>query len=289
MQVGNIQIVALVTLVAAILTILEYFKYLPNVATIVNNPRSILGFSREIIDTYHFKKFWKPIIKGSRVVMVLPPEDIDDRRHTQVLDHQGAKELLTKLNRNFRNQEFEFIPSDSFNEAAHRDCNVLSISGPIPNSVTHDLLYNEDRQKVPYKFETLRTGKVINTITLEGTDLSVSPDTYYDEGNEVERIKRDFGIITRSKSPYNGDRTIISVSGGFGEGTLAGIRILTDPEKVRYLEEKGGEHFQALYTVSVGEEGQVMEPTFISEYDDRFSGSVVRLNEPGQSILNGKR
>lgn len=278
MAIVNIGLVAVLTISAAILTILEYFKYLPEIVTIIKNPKSLLNIHRGVVKTFYFKNFWKPFLKGNDVVIVLSEGDIDDRRDTSVKDNQGVTKLLNKLNENFRWLNFDgSVPANEFVAGTYNKHNIISVAGPIPNRITNELLYNNDCQEIRYKFDKLNTGKITNTIMSSQSDFRLSPDTYYDEQKDEELIDRDFGIITKAKSPYNQNQDIINVAGGFGEGTLAGFLILSDPEKLKKLKKEGGKYFQALYTVPVDENGHIMEPRFIQEFEEGVDSAVVQL------------
>lgn len=90
---------------------------------------------------------------------------------------------------------------------------------------------------------------------------------------------RDYGILTRARSPYNDSKTIVNIAGGYGEGTLAGCRLLTMPSALSRLMTEGGQHFQALYTVSIDADGVLKEPKLLTDFPDEKHDceTIVRL------------
>lgn len=258
----GISLVVVISVVAAVLTILEYLKYLPDVLVLFRNPSKMVTIHRSIIETYYFKKFWKPIVSGEKVVVVFPAKDLDDHREdTTKFDHQGLQQLLDKLKSNFRNLEIEPVPDDQFGNE-HQNYDIISVAGPIPNRVSHQLLSGTT---VQFRFDELQTGKIINSVVSVDGEVTLEPDTHYDNTSDKIVCTKDYGIITRAKSPFNNDQELINVAGGYGEGTLAGCQLLQTPSILATLDREGGRYFQALYSVDISEDGVLKEPYLLTE------------------------
>lgn len=256
-SVFGISFIILVSVVAAVLTILEYLKYLPDVLVLLRSPSKLTTIHNSIIETYYLKKFWKPLVSGEKVVVVFPAKDLDDHREdTTKFDHQGLQQLLDELKSNFRNLEIEPVPDDQFGNE-HQNYDIISVAGPIPNRVSDQLLYGTS---VRFTFDKLQTGKIINTVVSVDGEVTLEPDTHYDDTAGEVVCTKDYGIITRAKSPFNKDKEIINVAGGYGEGTLAGCQLLQTPSILATLDREGGRHFQALYGAKISENGVVTQP-----------------------------
>lgn len=253
-SVFGIGVLALAGAIAALLTILDYLRYIPDLLVLLRNPWRLLEIPGSIVKTYRFKRFWRPIVKEGKVVVVFPAEDEDDLREgTAKFDTMGLQELIDELQSNFRDVDFEFVPDDQFG-SGEKEHNIICAAGPIPNRVTRELLYEND---VPFKFEKMQTGKIINKVTSENKSVSLDPETYYSEEAEQTEVRRDYGIITRTPSPYDENRIIVNAAGCWGEGTLAGFKLLTRPSVLKRLEDEGGQYFQALYVAPVDDEGDL--------------------------------
>lgn len=261
----GIGVLALIGLLTSLLTILDYLRYIPDLLIIVQNPSRIREIPHSIVETYQFKQFWRPIVKEGEVVVVIPAKDVDDLRDDHFkFDHLGLQELLDELQSNFRDLDLNFISDDQFGES-HKDKNIICAAGPIPNRVTHELLYEND---VPFKFDKLQTDKLVHIIVSDDGNIKLEPETYYSEDTEQQEVRRDYGIITRIPSPYDANRVIVNVSGCFGEGTRAGFQLLTHPSALQQLRAEGGWSFQALYTVSVDDEGVLKTPELLVNSPD---------------------
>lgn len=268
-SVFGISLIVILSVIGAILTILDYFRYLPDILVLLRNPSGVMTFHKSVIDTYYFKKFWKPIVSGEKVVVVYPAKDVDDHReNTTKFDHQGLQELLNELKSGFRNLEIEPVPDDQFGDE-HQGYDIISVAGPIPNRVSHQLLYDPDIQ---FTFDKMQTGKIINSVVSVDGKVSLEPDTYYDDDTDENVCTKDYGIITRAESPFNNDKKMVNIAGGYGEGTLAGCRLLQTPATLATLDREGGRHFQALYSVNISKDGLTKQPYLLSkssewEYD----------------------
>lgn len=275
-SVFGIGVLALVGLVAGLLTILDYLRYIPDLLVIMQNPSRIQDIPYSIVETYQFKQFWRPIVKDEEVVVVIPAKDVADLRDDHFkYDHIGLQELIDELRSNFRNLDITFISDDQFGEA-HKDKSIICVAGPISNRITYELLYQND---VPFKFDKMSTGQPTHTIISDSGDVRLEPETYYNEETQQREIRRDHGIITRTSSPYDANRMIVNVSGCFGEGTHAGFQLLTRPSALRQLRSEGGSNFQALYTVPVDDEGVLKTPELLvnSTDIDGSDESIVKL------------
>jgi hypothetical protein len=274
-SVFGISLVALATVIATILPILRYLRYIPDILVLLRNPSELMTIHNSIIETYYFKKFWKPIVSGEKVVVVFPAKDLDDHREgTSKFDHQGLQQLLNELNSNFRNLEIEPVSDDQFGNE-HKSYDIISVAGPIPNRVSQQLLYETG---VQYTFDKLQTGKIINVVVSVDGEVTLEPDTYYDDNANKIVCTKDYGIITRVKSPYNNDKEIINVAGGYGEGTLAGCQILQMPSNLAILDREGGRYFQALYSVDVSEDGVFKEPYLLSESSEWKFDPIISMD-----------
>jgi len=257
-----ISIVALVTIVASALTILGYLRYIPDVILMVRNPWRVLSVPKHVISVYRFKRFWRPIVGDGQVLVVFPAKDLDDHRDgTTRFDHEGLHHLLNDLNKYFRHLEVEPVSDEEFGRG-HKDYNIISVAGPIPNRVSVELLTDPN---VAFTFDRLQTKKFINSIVSPGEDVSLDPVTYYDESEAGPVCTKDYGILTRSTSPYNSDRLIVNAAGGYGEGTKAGCQLLRDPSVLATLTKKGGDRFQAVYGVPVSASGALKAPYILDE------------------------
>lgn len=271
----GISVITLVSFLAGLLTLLEYFRYIPSTAVLLRNPGRLLGVPRTALETYRFKRFWAPVVSDEPVTIVFPASDEDDSREgTQQFDHKGLHSLVDELNSRFRNPQFEFV-SDKEVSDADKNRNIICASGPIPNQVTYELLYETG---LPYRFDRLTTGKIINSIVSKDGSVHLEPDTYYDESTAEKKIRRDYGIITRVPNPYNTDKVIVNVAGGFGEGTLAGFQLLTMPAFLSELRDIEGEYFQALYSVSVDRDGTIKTPSLLTENARSVDPDVLERN-----------
>jgi hypothetical protein len=274
----SIGVITLLSLIAAILTILEYFKYVPDVAVLVNNPKVITTLHKDFFRRYQVKKFWEPILKIPAVI-VIPAQDLDDLRNSQEFDHQGSNELVHQLNKYFRKPELDVVPVNRFSSENYKNHNIILIAGPIPNPISGDLLYNNHQQDIPCQFEKLSTGKVINSITCDSCGINESPMMTMNENESSKNMKRDFGIITKAKSIYNRDRVMINIAGGFGEGTLAGVRMLTNPEYIKYINKNADSCFQLVYTVPISSNNEILEPELITEHNDEYECAILSVQE----------
>ncbi|PSP75683.1 hypothetical protein BRC81_14970 [Halobacteriales archaeon QS_1_68_20] len=268
--------------VASIITILIALKYLKR---IVGIGRVLRDGIRDLASKFrrgrYVQSFWEDFVEEGFIV-VLPPRDVDDEiSGTMSFDYLGKDEMMDELTGVFGPLDSyrERITSDDFDQNDH-DLNVLAVAGPKPNHVTRELLYGQP--EIVYRFERNESNDVDTPDDIrhkivgerDGEQLEFETE-YTDEGN----ITRDFGIITWAKSPYNDDKVIVNVAGGFGQGTYAGFQLLRDRDALRYLLKHGGEYFQVVYTVNIGEEGSILGPKLIDQSadDDLRQPTVIKL------------
>lgn len=277
----KISVVVAISFIAAAITILDYLRYIPDIITIIKNPSELIRIPKNIIESYRFRRFWRQFVSDGPIVVVFPAKDLDDHREgTTKFDHQGLQKLLDRLNSEFRNIETKPIPDDQFGNE-HKRHNIISVAGPIPNDISYDVLYNNN---VEYHFEQIQTGKIINTIVSKEGNVELEPDTCYDKNDDEVKCTKDYGIITRMRSPYDNNKEIINIAGGYGEGTLAGCELLQNPSVLYKLENEGGRYFQALYSVSIEGDGVITTPQLLSEDDewDHIIKPIIPLHEPDQ-------
>jgi hypothetical protein len=73
------------------------------------------------------------------------------------------------------------------------------------------------------------------------------------DGNErfARRLRADYGLLIRTRSPFKHDRTLIVIAGIFGYGTWAGARLPLDDVFLHQCENVDGFSVECLYRVQV--------------------------------------
>jgi hypothetical protein len=166
-------------------------------------------------------------------ILVIPPGERGSWRGTQTYAIQGVLELqdiLCDLGYRLRR-----VRSDQISENLLKE-NIISIGGPIPNDITKELL---NKSEINYKFN----GNEIFSKKTSKIEFSPLMDN--------ESIKRDYGIITKMKNPYNRKKECVIVCGCLGWGTQACLKVLTEKEdeNVNFLNKY--EYFQLICTCEI--------------------------------------
>lgn len=265
--------------ISSLVAILGTIRYLPQLVRflrvlghVIVQGKNKLRLGREI------ELFWRDFVKQPLVV-VIPPRDIDDEiTGTQSFDYLGKDHLIDELTDVFGLIERRRVFADDINEN-EMSSNIISVAGPIPNMVTGLLL---TQPEIAYRFRAkssdgsgptgrneqeqgeVRFGHEIVKARSDDAEILVEP-VY---STKTETISRDYGIITFAKNPYDDSYDIVNVAGGFGHGTHAGFKLLTNSETLRYLRKHGEKYFQVIYTVKLDSEGNIGQPYLLDRHPD---------------------
>jgi len=198
----------------------------------------------------HYLKVEKPIrifFKKTRkdlTLFILPPADIDPIvKGTQIFDFLGAMELQDLFRE--LGYKFEVIRSDNISEAELKGNNLLIVGGPIPNKIAK-YLFNQN--EIIYKFGGEEGHDII--------DIKIGQTVVSPQKDEEGRIRKDYGILTRMKNPYNPEKDAIIASGCFGWGTQACLRIMKNSQAIKIINEqvKDKYYFQIIVSVQIDED-----------------------------------
>lgn len=259
---------SILSVLAAVITILgAFFGVVRNLQQLIRFFRTLTQVIRDGFEKLRSSKkletFWQNFIEDSLVV-VLPPEDIDDEIFgTQSWDYKGKDDFLEDLEYTFGKIDRTRIFADSLQQQ-DQNANIISVGGPIPNDVTAYLL---DQPEIVYQFRQLDSGKISHEIAgrpYDDEEITFSP-VY---SKELGHVTQDYGIITFAENPYNHAYDIVSVCGGFGQGTYAGFHLLTDADVLDYFLEFDAEYFQVIYTVTIDGQGIPGQPYLVDHHPD---------------------
>lgn len=200
------------------------------------------------------------------VLILMPPRDVDKIvPGTAIHSFFGVMELseaLTRQGYRVRKERADQVGADALRMP------LISAAGPVSSKVSKFLL---NQPEIIYSFG----GPDGHTIS-----SNRNPEFAIDAVRAGEAVTRDFGVVTRMRNPYNKARDAIVVSGCFGWGTQAALRVLTDTESLEFLTTMG-QHFQVICTClvdedSVGTDAQLLDisrdpsmvrQTFVTLYD----------------------
>ncbi|MFK8215492.1 hypothetical protein [Haloferax volcanii] len=251
-------IVAAITILAAILTILGY---MPNIISFLHTPAHYLNPRKLLRNIYWVRRFWAPIVTDSGFIIVFP-----DREKKPSIpgiisyDVKSINILLRELTSKFASVDYQSITDVEFG-SEHKNHHLIAVAGPVSNKLTWVVLQNNE---LPYAFEQNGDELSATIIPKAENEDPYEPETTQDDTGAVPEVSTDYGIITRIESPYDPDRFILNVSGGFGPGTFSGFELLTDPDTLARICCEGGREFQVLYTVSVDRQGVIQTPEIIN-------------------------
>jgi hypothetical protein len=205
-------------------------------------------------------------LAGDEVLILLPPHDVDKVvPGTAIHTFFGVMELseaLTRQGYRVRKERADQVGGDALRMP------LISAAGPVSSKVSKFLL---EQPEIIYSFGGLDGHTILS---------NRNPEFTIDAVRAGEVVTRDFGVVTRMRNPYNKDSDAIVVSGCFGWGTQAALRVLTDTESLEFLTTMG-RHFQVICTCLVDEDGvgtdaqlvdisrdpSIVKQTFVTLYD----------------------
>jgi hypothetical protein len=173
------------------------------------------------------------------LVIITPAQEEEPEIKSQVLDFQGL-EVLKGV---FQQYYPKLYKQTSCNDVNRDTLNnhLLLVAGPVANTVTKHILKPENNS-VRYYFK----------------DHSIV-DKYHPEVSLTEELIQqgmypefDYGIISFLKNPFNSKKHVIISSGVYGWGTYGGLLVISDKEKLKFLNETTkGRDFQVLVKVGI--------------------------------------
>lgn len=178
-------------------------------------------------------KFWSPMFdKGLSIITAT--EEKEPEIKSQVFDFLAINDIEKEFHKTFLGKYWRYTCTAISPDALKR--NLLLVAGPIPNDITREVLHRVDTR-----------------YTFRGNDIINKMDPNFSQKAEIENdiVVRDYGIITRCKNPFHGNRNVIIVSGCYGWGTWGALKALLDPQNLRFLSTKKAPYFQILVSVGV--------------------------------------
>lgn len=203
------------------------------------------------------------------VVFVLSPKDVDPvLRGTAIHTFMGTMELHEALTK--RGHKLSRETADKMGAASKKQ-HLIVIGGPIPNKLSRYLL---GQPEIVYGFGGADGHAIVRE---EEGGFEITPE------RDGEVVTRDFGLLTRMKNPYDRSKDAIVACGGFGWGTQAALRLLTDSASLDFLT-SFGRYFQVVCTCVVDEDGVGTDAQLLDQCTDPKVArqTIVSLYEDGE-------
>jgi hypothetical protein len=219
------------------------------------------------------RRFWGRHIIGGRTRLFLGSFDrdyiLEPSGFVGLGDNHALYELATELGR--LGVFFEIAYASRLMDRQHHE-NVILLGFGDVNSLA------------PIVLTKIGTGFAVDAdkMTITDTDTDTIYETEWDEyvlpedalpafgdgwsivakgdARYARRLRADYGVLIRTRSPFKPDRTLIVIAGIYGYGTWAGARLPLDDEFLRRCEQMDGFGVECLYRVEILQ-GQLIATT----------------------------
>ena len=110
-------------------------------------------------------------------------------------------------------------------------------------------------------------------------DIKIGQTVVSPQKDEEGRIRKDYGILTRMKNPYNPEKDAIIASGCFGWGTQACLRIMKNSQAIKIINEqvKDKYYFQIIVSVQIDEDKIPLNSSALDKMVTVYSFEVLSL------------
>lgn len=177
---------------------------------------------RKKIKTRRARIFWKPFVSGELQVVIGRFSEFKAFERSGFIGI-GSAMGLTELYNFFKKiglHDFTVLYSDLI-EGNSLKTNLILLGGPDANSISREAL---SRIK-----STIKLGDPdLHEISIQDTKFKKLYSPRIDENSN--KLRTDYGLILKTKNPFNHNKQLLLIAGSFGYGTWAGIRYITSKE-----------------------------------------------------------
>ena len=203
----------------------------------------IIGYKLYIyLTTRHpMKKLWKEYLsKETYGILSCSDLSIDiDSLSTGLYDALALSNIREFLS-SFPNTLFHAYSSKRYPPYLNRN-SIILFGGPISNNLVRDIMIEKKKTFLQFQDHT-----IINT----------KNNKRYKPIIKDNKIIKDFGIVIKTKNPYNPSLNLMIFSGCFDYGTFLSVEALTNPESVKkVLKIVGTDYFEIVVS------GDIIEGT----------------------------
>lgn len=195
-------------------------------------------------------KFWGDMFDGN-LSIITASEEREPEIKSQVFDFLALSDAEKEFDRMYPDKYRRYTCTTLLPDTLNK--NLLLVGGLIPNDITKEVFHRTDLR-----------------YTFQGNDIIDKIDPNFSQKAEIENgiVVRDYGIITKCKNPFCGNRNVIIVAGCYGWGTWGALEALLDSQNLRFLSGKKAPYFQILVSVGVfrklPQEAILKKDTFIT-------------------------
>jgi hypothetical protein len=210
------------------------------------------------------RRFWGRHIIGGRTRLFLGSFDrdyiLEPSGFVGLGDNHALYELATELGR--LGVFFEIAYASRLMDNQHRENLILLGFGDV-NSLApivlakigtgfvvdvDDMTITDTQTRKVYETEWEEYRLAENQLPAFGDGWSIVAKG---EDRFARRLRADYGVLIRTRSPFRPDRTLVVIAGIYGYGTWAGARLPLDEEFLRQCEDLDGFGLECLYRVEI--------------------------------------
>jgi hypothetical protein len=210
------------------------------------------GIMQRLFKTRKARVLWGPLLDRSQIGVVLTARNGPFPRNTQKvsLNETRAFAELSVLLQNF-GSSVELLSSDT-DVSSLKDKHLVLLGGPNANQVT-DKAWQMIQKQGQLPVSLSRRFRQENEERSAQT-IQIGNQTYHPEYDSAGYVIRDYGIILRTKNPFDNSRSkyLILAFGCHGHGTYAAVSSITQEKLITAIQRKAGsDDFVALVQVEL--------------------------------------
>jgi hypothetical protein len=185
------------------------------------------------------RRFWRPALRDERFQVVVSRfESAGFREPTKVVGggdaiaHRLLVDIFHEIG--FKRPEFVYVHEHELDLSR----NLILLGGPTTNEITREAV------------KIIRPGLTVVDpgpgIAMEVHDsAAVAESDTNDATEEVQRVfvaepsserMTDYGVIIRARNPFNRSKALVVISGAYGYGSWAGVKLTQTDEFLRHCE-----------------------------------------------------
>lgn len=151
-------------------------------------------------------------------------------------------------------RDIDVIPTYNFSGDRYQH-NLILLGGPDANIITREVY-----ERIDTKFSFGDPDN--NEISLSDTFTAVNYSPTFSSRNEVIG---DYGLVFKTKNPFNQESEVIILAGCFGFGTNSASMLFDQNSLIQQIEDSHGKHFEALVFSDVIKDW-VQKPKIVESY-----------------------
>ncbi len=220
--------------------------------------------SRRGLTYWRARALWRPFMSGDLMIVIGRFAELNQFEASGLVgvgDMQAAAELAAFFG-NLRFRSFDRSTDIVYGDQLAGDlygANLVCIGGPGANTVTERMLKRID---CTIKFGNSRLHEISIQDTKAGKIYSPAAGGASDSQGD-ETVTLDFGVLVKTRNPFDPAHNVLIIAGSFGYGTWAGAKLARSAQFLRDPLVSEGLPIECLYkTEVIG--GMPQQPQVIS-------------------------